>query len=208
MGLPGLSKAAGLAAAKTLLPLLPAEAVSQLGVRRLLQKPGDIVLTCPVSCMVGLASLQQLVQDVLRRSVGGWVRMCARVCAEGVLGVYSPVRVAGWAVQGSGTHGRGRRWHSRHPQTCFVCMPLLTFCTEVIKPTSDHHKFFAPLVCVPAGHHLSYDPVTWSKPGRVCELHPAPDTSTAGSSRGGSSHAGPASAGGCLSSSGSSGGRA
>jgi hypothetical protein len=48
MGL-DLSTAAGLTAVKTLLPLLPPDALKQLGVRRLLQKPGDMVLTCPVS---------------------------------------------------------------------------------------------------------------------------------------------------------------
>lgn len=44
-----LSMAAGLTAVKTLLPLLSPDALKQLGVRRLVQKPGDMVLTCPVS---------------------------------------------------------------------------------------------------------------------------------------------------------------
>lgn len=50
MGLPAaqLSTAAAMCAVKTLLPLLPAQAVRALGVRRLVQKPGDIILTCPV----------------------------------------------------------------------------------------------------------------------------------------------------------------
>jgi hypothetical protein len=51
MGLPNLATAAGLTAVKTLLPLLPAAAMKELGVRRLLQRPGDIILTCPVSSL-------------------------------------------------------------------------------------------------------------------------------------------------------------
>lgn len=49
MGLNSLATAGGLTAVKTLLPLLPAEAVRELGVRRLVQRPGDIILTSPVS---------------------------------------------------------------------------------------------------------------------------------------------------------------
>jgi hypothetical protein len=73
MGLPDLSTAAGLAAVKTLLPLLPAEAVRALGVRRLLQKPGDIVLTCPVSeCLGGDVTVWVCWWDALTRvCVGG-----------------------------------------------------------------------------------------------------------------------------------------
>lgn len=100
MGLPDLSTAASLAAVKTLLPLLPSEAVRKLGARRLLQKPGDIVLTCPVSCIVGLASLQQLVQDVVTK--GGGVRMCVCVCvcAAGCAGYLCAVHVAGFSCAG------------------------------------------------------------------------------------------------------------
>jgi hypothetical protein len=54
MGL-DLSTAAGLTAVKTLLPLLPPDTLKQLGVRRLVQKPGDMVLTCPVSDGWGIA---------------------------------------------------------------------------------------------------------------------------------------------------------
>jgi hypothetical protein len=54
MGL-DLSTAAGLTAVKTLLPLLPSDTLKQLGVRRLVQKPGDMVLTCPVSDGWGIA---------------------------------------------------------------------------------------------------------------------------------------------------------
>jgi hypothetical protein len=55
MGLPDLATAAGLTAVKTLLPLLPAAAIRELGVRRLLQRPGDIILTCPVSCLAAVS---------------------------------------------------------------------------------------------------------------------------------------------------------
>lgn len=48
-GTEGLSTAAALAASKVLLPLLPPDEVERLGVRRIVQQPGDIVLTCPVS---------------------------------------------------------------------------------------------------------------------------------------------------------------
>lgn len=48
-GLEGMSTAAALAASKVLLPLLPPDEVERLGVRRIVQRPGDIVLTSPVS---------------------------------------------------------------------------------------------------------------------------------------------------------------
>jgi hypothetical protein len=44
-----LSSAAAYAASKVLLPLLPPQHVMELGVRRIVQKPGDIVMTAPVS---------------------------------------------------------------------------------------------------------------------------------------------------------------
>lgn len=68
MKLPDLSTAAGLAAVKTLLPLLPPGTLRDLGVRRILQKPGDIVLTCPVSITtLSLYSVHAVWRDWYRR---------------------------------------------------------------------------------------------------------------------------------------------